>query len=279
MNWDNDHFLTVDGVRIHYKDAGGDGEPVLFIHGYTASIGGQWGRPGLIAGIRERGWRTIAFDLRGHGKSDRPHEVSAYAGERMARDIEALLDHLGIEKAHLVGYSLGAHILAHGMTQFPERAATVCLGGAAGRWNWTDAETKAVMDEADELDTGSIGKHILRLWPPGKPKPTEAELRVLSDKKLEGMDPRALGAIKRVMPDHQVSIAQMQALKMPILAVVGTGDGQLEPMRQLAGFHPGIRLVEVPGAGHGDCPGRPEYLEALSAFLTQNAGLTANLQR
>lgn len=279
MSWDDDHFLDIDGVRIHYKDAGGEGEPVLFIHGYTASIGGQWGRPGLIAGIRERGWRTLAFDLRGHGKSDRPHAVSAYKGERMARDIEALLDHLGIAQAHLVGYSLGAHILAHGMTLFPERAATVCLGGAAGRWNWTAAETAAVMEEADELETGSIAKHILRLWPPGKPKPTPDELRALSDKKLEGMDARALGAIKRVMPDHQVTVEQMQALKMPILAVVGSGDGQLDAMRRLADFHPGVMLVEVPGAGHGDCPGKPEFLNALDAFLTRNAGTAANVSR
>lgn len=279
MSWDEDNYLDIQGMRLHYKDAGGTGEPVLFIHGYTASIGGQWGRPGLIAGIRERGWRTIGLDLRGHGKSDRPHDVAAYAGERMARDIEALLDHLGIARAHLVGYSLGAHILSHGLTLFPQRAATACLGGAAGRWNWTEAETAAVMEEADELDTGSIGKHILRLWPPGKPRPTDDELRALSDKKLEGMDARALGAIKRVMPDHRVSVAQMQALDMPILAVVGTGDGQLEPVRQLAGFHPGVTLVEVPGAGHGDCPGRPEFVEALGAFLTQNAGRTEILPR
>jgi len=274
VSWDNDHYLDVDGVRLHYKDAGGDGEPVVFIHGYTASIGGQWGRPGLIAGIRERGWRTIAFDLRGHGKSDRPHDPALYAGDRMGRDIEALLDHLRIERAHLVGYSLGAHILAHAMTHFPERAVTVSLGGAAGRWNWTEAETLAVLEEAEELDQGGITKHILRLWPPGKPEPDADELQRLSDRKLEGMDARALGAIKRVMPHHQVSVEQMQALSMPILAVVGTGDGQLEPMRQLAGFHTGVTLVEVPGAGHGDCPGKPEYLEALSAFLTQYAGRT-----
>ncbi len=274
MSWEQDQFFTVDNVRLRFKDAGGDGEPVIFIHGYTASIEGQWGRPGLIAGIRDQGWRTIGFDLRGHGQSDRPHDLAAYAGERMARDIEALMDHLGIVRAHLVGYSLGAHILAHGMTLFPERAATLCLGGAAGRWNWTEAETAAVLDEADELDTGSITKHILRLWPPGKPKPTTEELHVLSNKKLEGMDARALGAIKRVMPHHQVSVAQMQALAMPILAVVGTGDGQLEAMRQLAGFHSGVSLVEVPGAGHGDCPGKPEFLATLDAFLRNHAGRT-----
>jgi len=275
MSWEDEHYLDVQGVRLHYKDAGGDGEPVLFIHGYTASIGGQWGRPGLIAGIRERGWRTIAFDLRGHGLSDRPHDVSAYAGDRMGRDVDALMDHLGLERAHLVGYSLGAHILAHAMTLFPERAATVCLGGAAGRWNWTEAETSSVMEEADELEGGSITKHILRLWPANKPKPAGAELRALSEKKLEGMDARALAAIKRVMPDHRLTRVQMQALKMPILAVVGTGDGQLGPMRELAQFHSGVELVEVPGAGHGDCPGKPEFLSALDRFLSKNAGKTA----
>lgn len=275
MSWEEDHYLDVDGVLLRYKDAGGSGEPVVFIHGYTASIEGQWGRPGLIAGIREQGWRTIAFDLRGHGKSDRPHDLAAYAGDRMGRDITALLDHLGIERAHLVGYSLGAHILAHGLTTYSERAAIVFLGGAAGRWNWTAAETAAVIEEADELETGAITKHILRLWPANKPKPEGAELKALSDKKLEGMDAYALAAIKRVMPDHQVTVAQMQALDMPILAVVGTADPQLEPMRSLAQFQSGVTLVEIPGAGHGDCPGRPETLSALSDFLKRHSGTTA----
>lgn len=274
-DWDESRYFTAtDGVRLHYRDSGGAGEPVLFVHGYTASIGGQWGRPGLIAGIREAGWRTIAFDLRGHGLSDKPHRAADYAGDRMGSDALELLDHLGLQRAHIVAYSLGAHIMLHRLVNSPERAATFMLGGAAGRWNWTEEETRAVNDEADELETGSIKKHILRLWPASKPRPEGDELQRLSDSKLEGMDALALAAIKRVMPDHQVSRADVQTLSMPLLGVVGTGDPQLEPFRELKGFHPPLQLVEIDGAGHGDCPGKPAVLEALSAFLKANAGRT-----
>lgn len=268
------YFLASDGVRLHYKDAEGDGEPVIFVHGYTASIGGQWGRPGLIAGIREAGWRTIAFDLRGHGKSNKPHCVADYAGERMGLDALELMDHLGIQRAHIVGYSLGSHIMMHTLVSHPERAATYTIGGAAGRWNWTDEETIAVNEEADELQTGAITKHILRLWPVNKPKPSAAELWELSRKKMDGMDHLSMAAIKRIMPDHLVTREQVQALSMPLLGVVGTNDPQLEPFRELSGFHLQIELVEIQGAGHGDCPGKPEFLSALSVFLKKNEGLT-----
>ena len=99
---DNCYFAASDGVAIHYQDAGGPGVPILFVHGFTASIGGQWGRPGLIAGLRQKGWRTIAYDLRGHGKSERPHGYEAYANDRMGLDGIDLLDHLNIDKAHIV---------------------------------------------------------------------------------------------------------------------------------------------------------------------------------
>lgn len=119
------------------------------------------------------------------------------------------------------------------------------------------------------------------MGPPGKPKPPDEELRALSDKNPEGMDARARSAIKRVMSDHQVSVKQMLALKVPIPTVAGTGDDQLGPMRQPAGFHPDVGLTEMPGTRQGHCPGKPEYLEAPSAFLTQQAALSAttNLPR
>ncbi len=276
--WEQSHFFTAtDGTKIHFRDSGatdGDGGiPVLFIHGYTASIGGQWGRPGLIHGLREAGFRTIAFDLRGHGLSDKPHEAADYAHSRMGRDALELLAHLGIAKAHIVGYSLCAHIILHTLVkEGAAQAETLTLGGAAGRWNWTEEETAAVFDEADELEQGAITKHILRLWPAHKPRPAGEELAALSQKKLEGMDARALAAIKRVMPDHVVTRAEVQALALPILGFVGTDDPQLPAFREMKGFLPAMELVEINGAGHGDCPGKPEAREAVIAFLRAHDG-------
>ncbi|WP_319410211.1 alpha/beta hydrolase [uncultured Cohaesibacter sp.] len=253
---DNCYFAASDGVAIHYQDAGGPGVPILFVHGFTASIGGQWGRPGLIAGLRQKGWRTIAYDLRGHGKSERPHGYEAYANDRMGLDGIDLLDHLNIDKAHIVAYSLGAHIMVHTLQGHKDRALSLCLGGSAGRWDWTDKLTQAVHAEADELETGSIIKHILRQLPHHKPRPSDEELRQLSIKKLEGMDAVALAGIKRAMPDHAITKEQMISLAKAIatLGFVGTEDPQLPIFRDLAGFCKTLELVEIDRASPWQLP-------------------------
>src|SRR3954464_1960655 len=99
-------FTGNDGVRIHYVERG-KGIPVVLLHG----IGGSaaiWRRVPIFDDLA-RNYRVIAIDLRGHGSSGKPREVSAY-GPEMALDVIRLLDHLGIAKAHVIGYSLGANV-------------------------------------------------------------------------------------------------------------------------------------------------------------------------
>lgn len=111
-----DRFFDSAGVRIRYVEEG-RGEPVVLVHGYTSDIEGQWIETGVSPAL-SRHHRVIAFDARGHGKSGKPHDPRAY-GPEMARDVVRLLDHLGIAKAHVVGYSMGAHIVAQLLTLHP----------------------------------------------------------------------------------------------------------------------------------------------------------------
>ena len=104
-----DRFFDSAGVRIHYIEQGA-GEPVVLIHGYTVDLNEQWIATGVFPALASS-YRVIALDARGHGLSDKPHERSAY-GPEMGLDIVRLLDHLGIRRAHIVGYSMGAHIVA-----------------------------------------------------------------------------------------------------------------------------------------------------------------------
>src|SRR5262245_35889163 len=92
-----DRFLDAGGVRIRYVEHGA-GPPVLLIHGFTGSIERSWIDTGVLPDLA-RDHRVIAFDLRGHGKSDKPHDPRAY--DRLALDVIALLDHLQLEKVHL----------------------------------------------------------------------------------------------------------------------------------------------------------------------------------
>src|SRR5688572_13881467 len=103
-----DRFFDSGGVRIRYVERGA-GVPVVLVHGFTANIERSWIETGVLPDLA-RDYRVIAFDLRGHGGSDKPHEPRAY--EEVGLDVIRLLDHLEISRAHVVGYSLGGIIVA-----------------------------------------------------------------------------------------------------------------------------------------------------------------------
>jgi pimeloyl-ACP methyl ester carboxylesterase len=125
----DDQFFDSNGVKIRYT-VEGQGEPVLLIHGFTASIEMQWGIPGIIKALAND-YQVIALDNRGHGKSGKPHDPKSY-GMEMVEDAVRLLDHLKIKKAHVVGYSMGAMITNKLLTTYPDRVICATLGGAAG---------------------------------------------------------------------------------------------------------------------------------------------------
>src|SRR5258706_4988602 len=131
-----DQFFSSDGVKIHYVDVG-TGDPVFLLHGNGGSLQ-EFVNSGLLSSL-QRDFRVIAFDARGHGKSDKPHDPRAY-GREMSLDVLRLMDHLGIQKAHLVGYSMGAQTVAHLIVIKPERFASAILGGAPGRFYWTEKD-------------------------------------------------------------------------------------------------------------------------------------------
>src|SRR5215471_4661597 len=124
-----DATFDSNGVKIHYI-VEGKGEPVLLIHGFTSSIQGQWGGAGIIKALA-KDYRVIAYDNRGHGNSGKPHDPKQY-GTEMVEDAVRLLDHLKIDKAHVVGYSMGATITCKLLVTHPDRLLSVTLGGSGG---------------------------------------------------------------------------------------------------------------------------------------------------
>src|SRR5689334_11392989 len=91
------------GVPIRFIEEG-QGEPVVMIHGYTSSTERQFVETGVFGALAAR-YRTIALDARGHGQSGKPHDRAQYGAE-MGRDITRLMDHLGLQRAHILGYSM-----------------------------------------------------------------------------------------------------------------------------------------------------------------------------
>jgi pimeloyl-ACP methyl ester carboxylesterase len=120
-----DDFLS-NGVKIHYEIAG-QGEPVILIHGLASSARINWDMPGVTARLAKN-FQVITLDNRGHGQSDKPEGEDQY-GLEMVEDVVRLMDHLHIQKARLVGYSLGGMIAMKLLTLHPDRVKSVVLGG------------------------------------------------------------------------------------------------------------------------------------------------------
>src|SRR5215831_570437 len=120
-------FFDSDGVKIHYQDRG-TRDPAVLVHGFASNARNNWGLTGwldLLAGDH----CVIAPDCRGHGQSDKPHARAAYGGASMEHDVIRLMDHAGIERALLMGYSMGGRIAMGLLVRYPERLRAVVLGG------------------------------------------------------------------------------------------------------------------------------------------------------
>ncbi|MFJ7439644.1 alpha/beta fold hydrolase [Methylorubrum thiocyanatum] len=252
------------GVRLHYVD-GGSGDPVILVHGYTMDTEREFGRTGVLDALSAH-YRTFGLDERGHGASEKPHDPAAY-GPTMGDDIVSLMDHLALPRAHVVGYSMGAHVVAQLLTRRPERFLSATLGGSPGRYSWTENDQHRVEVEANEMDAGSVRSQILRLWPRDIPPPGEDELRRRSDAQLAGQDPKALAAVRRSNRDQTVTFAQMAAVQVPTLGIVGSLDPYREGFVRLKAAKPQLDLVVVEGATHGSLPGRSEFVKSILAFL------------
>jgi pimeloyl-ACP methyl ester carboxylesterase len=261
------------GVNIHYVEQGG-GEPVILLHGFTGNIEKAWIDRGIFAELAKT-YRVIAFDSRGHGKSDKPHDRAQY-GREMGQDIIRLMDYLKLPKAHIMGYSMGAQITAQQVTKNPERFLTVILGGSTGRIGWSDEDQKLVNVLSADLDRGSITALVLALWPTNQPKPSADadEVKAISAKLLEGNDPKALAAMVRSRPDQVVSLAEMAAIKVPTLGIVGTLDPAKRPFDELKAALPPMKLVQIEGAPHLGAHGRPEFIKAVKEFLAEHRAST-----
>lgn len=264
-----DRFFDSAGVVLHYVDAG-SGEPVVLLHSFCGSTERDFVRTGVFDALATH-FRTIGLDMRGHGRSGKPHAPQQY-GRELAHDVVRLLDHLHLPRAHIVGYSLGGHVVAQLLTLAPERFVTATLGGSPGRRAWTEEDDQRVAVEADELERGEMRTQFLRLWPESGPRPSEAALSTRTAEVLEGNDPKALAALRRANADQVVGDDALAAANVPTLGVVGTNDRYLDEFHALAKRMRQLTLVTIDGATHDDAPSRAGFREALVAFLQTHPG-------
>ena len=261
------HFDS-GGLEIRYT-VQGEGEPVVLVHGFTASVEANWGAPGIID-VLAKDYRVIALDARGHGKSSKPHDPAAY-GIHMVEDVIRLMDHLGILKAHLAGYSMGGGIALQALVTYPDRFYSVILGGAG--WQPPGSGFQAMMGVlADSLEQGKgLGPLILALNPAGQPPPTAEQIAAANARLLATNDPLALAAVIRGgATNRQITADQLRANRVAILAVVGEIDPVKAGVDAMAGVASHLEVKVLPGKDHLTAVGDPELAASMREFLLRH---------
>jgi len=240
------------GVQIQYLDKG-RGVPVVLVHGFTGSYARHWEAPGVIGALEAAGYRVIAMDCRGHGQSGKPHDASQY-GLEMVQDVLRLLDHLRIDRAHIVGYSMGGGIAAQLLVRYPNRVKTVTLLGAG--WEGDDpAAMRSLMTElADGFAKRDASALVSRVTSNGAntPAPTAAEIAAMNDALFARNDALALSACARSMATlFDVRADRLRAVTTPVLAIVGELDTpNVESVARMKTVVRGLQVVQLPGANH-----------------------------
>lgn len=240
-------FMTAsDGVKIHYAELG-SGTPVILIHGYTANAEGKWLKSGIAQALAERN-RVIALDARGHGQSDKPHDPMKY-GPQMAEDVVELMDHLGIQRAHVHGYSMGGSILTQLLARHPERVITAIYGGSGVR------EVDPVWQERVPGDPE---------LPENLPRPPRSE----NWSAYPGFDRVALDAVRAYPWQSDERAIDLTKVDIPVLAIVGGYDRPNERTHRMTRELDDFRLVALPGETHGSAHFNPRYTEVLVEFVS-----------
>ena len=263
-----DQFFDSDGVRIRYVEQG-QGPAIVLMHGMTGTLDRHFIANGVFANLA-RDYRVIAIDLRGHGKSGKPHAPGAY-GEEMARDVGRLLDHLKIPRAHIAGYSLGAFIAARFAAMQPERLTSVVYIASLPLRDGDTYMEKFAEDSVRDLESDLPFKSLaINLQPPGSKPLTDDEIRKAVAPLVAANDVKALAALWRGYKTLSISNQQLSSIRVPQIVLIGSEDISANGVPDLNKTQPRIRTLVVQGAQHGGPEGvmrRAEFMTTLREFL------------
>lgn len=244
-----------DDVEIAYLDEGA-GDPIVLVHGFASTKEVNWVNPGWVRTITGAGRRAIALDNRGHGASTKLYDPTAYHSAVMAEDVRRLLDHLRIQCADVMGYSMGARIATFLTVNHPVRVGSVVIGGLGNRM----VEEVGLPDKvAEALEAPSLADVS---------DPTGRMFRSFAEQTKS--DLKALAACIRGNR-QTLRREQVAGIRVPVLVAVGTEDKVAGSAQELAALIPAGRALDIPNRDHMLAVGDKVFKAAVLDFLNQRA--------
>ncbi|HTP36931.1 MAG TPA: alpha/beta hydrolase [Methyloceanibacter sp.] len=242
-----------DGVEIAFIDEG-EGEPLLLIHGFASNIAANWVDPGWVRTLTQSGRRVIAYDNRGHGKSDKLYDPDVYGAPLMAEDGGRLLDHLNVTRADVLGYSMGARIAAFLTLAHPERVRSLILGGLG------------INMVRGVVGSGPIAKALEAQRIEDVTNDTARSFRAFAEQTKS--DLKALAACIRG-PREKITPERLATIAVPTLIAVGSNDVIAGSGAELATLIPGAQFLDIPGRDHMRAVGDATFKQGVLDFLTR----------
>jgi pimeloyl-ACP methyl ester carboxylesterase len=243
-------------VEFAYFDQG-EGDAIVLVHGFASTKEINWVNPSWVGELTRAGRRVIALDNRGHGASSKLYDPAAYEMALMAGDVRALLDHLKLERADVMGYSMGARIGTFLAVHHSERVRSLVIGGLGIR-----------MVKKTE-GAGLAPRIVAALEAPSLDDvtdPTGRSFRRFADQTKS--DLKALAACMR-RPRQALTREQVAGIESPVLVAVGTKDDVSGSGPELAALIPGARMLDIPGRDHMLAVGDKVFKAGVLDFLNQ----------
>lgn len=263
-------FATNQSTKIYYE-VEGQGPPIILAHGATGDTS-FWTGYGYVDRLKDK-YSVILFDARGHGKSDKPHETESYNYQLMAGDVIAVMDYIGVTKAHYWGYSMGGTTGLGMAKHFPQRLLSLIIGGTA---------PEEPSDKADEP------RRLLKIFRQGVEDGADRvveDIRALAgsitpqyEERLRGIDLQAMVAVFEYL-QYQLPNLENDVLQIELPCLFYAGDADEDAHRfgkEVTSKMPNVRYFSLPGLDHiGASDATEQIIPQVLSFL---AGLEEKRQ-
>ena len=245
--------FTYDGVEIAYLDEG-TGEPIVLVHGFASNKETNWIVPGWVSALKGAGRRALALDNRGHGASTKFYDPADYALAKMGGDVVALMDHLKIARADVLGYSMGARITGYVASAHGSRVRSAILGGIGVRLVEGGGNAEIIAAALEATSRADVRD------------PLALGFRVFAEQTRS--DLKALAACMRA-PTRTITREAAASISIPVLVATGTTDDIAGSGPALAALIPGAEVLDIPGRDHMRSVGDPVFKQGVVDFLAR----------